>query len=225
MNENTLTDRFFNKMSLDSFSEREIISLMLSFVCSEKAAEYAGTLTSTFGTVRNILEADIDQLIKAGIDTECAGKIKFISCLAAKCKNQPFSDIDVRNFPAMYGLMYSSFMCGEESILTVLSVDENMKIISADELGTLSKNKRKKADYYGKQSARNVLKNGCELAILVHNHPYGKRQPTQADIILTRKIMVFLRTLDIILLDHYIVGKDGACSMRQLGLIYDIDQC
>jgi len=40
---------------------------------------------------------------------------------------------------------------------------------------------------------------------------------------MTRKIMQYLAPFDIHVLDHYIVGNDGAMSMRGCGFIHDME--
>jgi DNA repair protein RadC len=54
---------------------------------------------------------------------------------------------------------------------------------------------------------------GCALAvgaagfILVHNHPSGIPQPSNADIALTRQLRALAAELDLNLLDHFIVAR------------------
>lgn len=70
---------------------------------------------------------------------------------------------------------------------------------------------------------REVIRRALELAstsiILVHNHPSGDPQPSQADIRLTRSIVEVARNLGIAVHDHVIIGTQGHSSMRALGLI------
>jgi len=54
----------------------------------------------------------------------------------------------------------------------------------------------------------------CATAIIVaHNHPSGKLKPSESDIAITKKIRRAGELLDIKLLDHIIVTKDGFYSM------------
>lgn len=58
----------------------------------------------------------------------------------------------------------------------------------------------------------------CNL-ILAHNHPSGNLKPSRADIELTRKIKEGGRLLEITLLDHLIVSKEGYYSMADEGMM------
>jgi len=60
--------------------------------------------------------------------------------------------------------------------------------------------------------------------IMAHNHPNGFSKPSQADIQSTEALIKALKLVDISLIDHIIVGKNDAFSMRDEGLI-NPDQC
>ncbi len=60
----------------------------------------------------------------------------------------------------------------------------------------------------------------CATAIIVaHNHPSGNSTPSQSDKDLTIKIKKSGELLDIKLLDHLIVTKEGFCSFSDKGFI------
>jgi len=58
----------------------------------------------------------------------------------------------------------------------------------------------------------------CSL-ILSHNHPSGNLKPSQADIKLTRKIRQAGEILEIDVLDHLIIGREGYYSFADEGVI------
>ena len=55
--------------------------------------------------------------------------------------------------------------------------------------------------------------------IFVHNHPSGDAQPSPEDKNLTRSLMEAARTIDLRVLDHLIVGKEGYCSFVESRLM------
>jgi len=69
--------------------------------------------------------------------------------------------------------------------------------------------------------ARDVVRDAllCNAAavILLHNHPMGDPDPTQADIETTQIIADRLDMFDISLLDHVIISEHGCYSMNQNG--------
>ncbi len=55
--------------------------------------------------------------------------------------------------------------------------------------------------------------------IIFHNHPTGLVQPSQADRFITKKLSEALATVDIKLLDHFIVSKKDYYSFAEHGLL------
>lgn len=64
-----------------------------------------------------------------------------------------------------------------------------------------------------------ALKSLATSVIMSHNHPSGNLNPSQADIALTRKVKEAGEIMDITLLDHIIITKDGYYSMADEGNI------
>ena len=55
---------------------------------------------------------------------------------------------------------------------------------------------------------------------LIHNHPSGEPQPSEADIKVTRDLMRAGQLLKIELIDHVIIGNPAYCSLRELGYLH-----
>jgi DNA repair protein RadC len=64
-----------------------------------------------------------------------------------------------------------------------------------------------------------AVKSAASQIILIHNHPSGNLKPSQADISLTRKLKAGGELLDIAVLDHIILTKDGYLSLAEEGMI------
>lgn len=59
---------------------------------------------------------------------------------------------------------------------------------------------------------RSALLAGASGIILLHNHPSGAENPSNPDILLTRKIKTACDALDLALMDHLIVTRTGIHS-------------
>ena len=68
-----------------------------------------------------------------------------------------------------------------------------------------------------------ILKHALELLassfIAFHNHPSGNLKPSQADIDLTRKLKEAGKLIDVILLDHLIIGEKKYYSFADDGML------
>jgi DNA repair protein RadC len=60
----------------------------------------------------------------------------------------------------------------------------------------------------------------ASAVILMHNHPSGEAQPSEADIKVTRDLIRAGQLLKIDVLDHVIVGTGQHVSLRALGYFY-----
>lgn len=64
-----------------------------------------------------------------------------------------------------------------------------------------------------------ALKANASAIIVAHNHPSGNPEPSDADILITRKLKEAGRLLEIQLLDQLILLPEGYCSMADEGKI------
>jgi DNA repair protein RadC len=60
---------------------------------------------------------------------------------------------------------------------------------------------------------------GASGLILAHNHPSGDPQPSAADRQVTVRVATALRAIDVRLLDHLIIARNGTVSFAALGLL------
>ena len=63
------------------------------------------------------------------------------------------------------------------------------------------------------------LKANATSIILAHNHPSGQTVPSEADIALTKKLINAGKILEMPILDHLIIAKEGYKSFADEGLI------
>lgn len=64
-----------------------------------------------------------------------------------------------------------------------------------------------------------ALKCNASSLALIHNHPSGNLQPSEADKGITTKLRDACKLLDLVLLDHLIVSKDGYYSFADNGTL------
>jgi DNA repair protein RadC len=72
---------------------------------------------------------------------------------------------------------------------------------------------------YCREIARRALELHAHAVALAHNHPAGDPVPSRADVEITKRIIVVLSNLEIVLHDHAVVGRNTIVSMRSMHLI------
>ena len=70
-----------------------------------------------------------------------------------------------------------------------------------------------------RQVVENALYAGASTIILAHNHPSGVALPSDADVLVTRRIQEALAPLGIRLADHIVVADDDYVSMAESGFL------
>ena len=86
----------------------------------------------------------------------------------------------------------------------------------------LQKGEADSAPFYLNQLLATALTEGAKYIVLSHNHPRGTRRPSREDLACTLRALNAVAPLGIPLLDHIIVVRDGAVSIRESGLIPEI---
>ena len=67
---------------------------------------------------------------------------------------------------------------------------------------------------------RLAVTTAAHAIILMHNHPSGESQPSEADIKVTRDLIRAGQVLKIELLDHIVMGAGNRSSLRELGYFF-----
>jgi DNA repair protein RadC len=65
---------------------------------------------------------------------------------------------------------------------------------------------------------RDAIVRDAAALLLLHNHPAGDPTPSPEDARLTRSVVEAGRLLDVVVLDHVVVGRTGYTSLRAAGL-------
>jgi DNA repair protein RadC len=72
---------------------------------------------------------------------------------------------------------------------------------------------------YPREVVKESLNHNAAAVILVHNHPSGNPEPSEADKTITKRLIEALSIIDIRVLDHLIVGGNDITSLAERGLL------
>ena len=108
------------------------------------------------------------------------------------------------------------FGTSDREIFSVLWMDVRNRLIDHEILfyGTLTH-----CSVYPREVVKAGLRLNAASCILVHNHPSGAPDPSEADQLLTRTLIQTLALVDVRVLDHIIVAGTRTCSFAENGLI------
>ena len=71
------------------------------------------------------------------------------------------------------------------------------------------------ADVRVSEVFRDAIRENCKSVIVVHNHPSGDPTPSREDVQITGKLLEAGRLLDVELLDHVVLARDGYVSLKE----------
>lgn len=102
----------------------------------------------------------------------------------------------------------------EQEVFGVLLLDNRNRVLLWRELfyGTLNQ-----TAVYPREVVKLALQHNAAAVILVHNHPSGHPDASEADIALTRRLKQALALIDVRIPDHFIVAGDQTVSMAERG--------
>lgn len=209
------------KNGLESFTEHEVLELMLSFVLPRiDTNPLAHLLINKFGSIKNVINAPVSELIKidgVGQKTakflKCMGKFSLYLNQANIENNAVIKDLETTKrtiLPLLEGKV------SEEVYL--LCVSSNNRLLCVEKLGSGT-------DSFAHVEIKNFNKimneHNCSNFILCHNHPNGDKQPSAIDNQTTKAFCLNSILNNYNFMDHVIIGNDGTFSYFHSGMIDD----
>ena len=99
---------------------------------------------------------------------------------------------------------------------SVIHLDNRHRVVECQELfrGTIDG-----ASVHPREVVKEALARNAAACILLHNHPSGVAEPSQADELITRRLKDALALVDIRVLDHLIVAGEEVISLAERGVL------
>jgi DNA repair protein RadC len=213
-----LRDRFRNGGG-SALADYELLELVLFRAIPRRDVKpLAKSLLARFGSFAAVAAAPPDRLKEiAGVSEATITELKIIEEAAKR-----FAKTAIENRPAMGSFSAVVAYCQtamahlDREQFRILFLDKR-NILIADEVqstGTVDH-----APVYPREIMRRALALNATALILVHNHPSGDPTPSNADIQMTSQIVSLGKSLNVIVHDHLIIGRNGFASFKGLQLI------
>ncbi|MGD1955433.1 MAG: DNA repair protein RadC [Sphingomonadales bacterium] len=203
----------------DALADYELLELILAIAIPRRDVKpLSKTLMKTFGSLAEVMHADISRLKKvSGLGETSIAVLKTMQAAAVRITKDQMMDRPVLSgWNAVVDYLRASTAYREREVFRVLFLDQK-NILIADEV--LNEGTINHAPIYPREIMRHALELGATAIILCHNHPSGDPTPSRQDIAATRDIIEVGRKLNVKVHDHVIVGKQGCQSMKSMGLI------
>lgn len=195
--------------------DHKLLELLLFYAIPQKDTnELAHILLQKFGSIRGVLEADVNELYAiSGIKENAAVLFKLIMELFRRYADTQNTLLDTSQAVATY--MLSKMMGVNEERLYLLCLNDLMNVQRCVQIGAGSDSG---VALNLKKIVREATSSHCNVVILVHNHPGNNLQPSTEDIQCTVRVGKMLSELGVVLADHVIVSGTNYISMKDAGI-------
>ncbi len=209
---------------IDGLNDHQVLEMLLFYAVPKiDTNPIAHRLIEEFGSLRNVLEADYEELVEIkGIGENAASLIKFSQQFSGRYLRASSFEEDSQRFTdtdALRRYYEGVFLGVKNEQIRAMLVDDNLFMIKEQMImeGTVGK-----AEFSIRKFADFVIKNSSNRVVIAHNHPNGSPMPSKEDIIVTKELYTLLEKLEISLVDHIIVGRAGSFSLRSKNYGYSI---
>ena len=202
---------------LDNFSDIEALEFLLTFALPRRDTNpIAHALLDCFGSYRQVLEADIQDLIRVpGIGENAAILIRLTADANRRyLSSQRRDGRRIRSSKDAGDFLVPMFSYLAEERVYVLSLDSRSKIIHCRAIAEGMSNK---VDFAVRDIVDISLRDNAAGIVLAHNHLSGTALPSKADLHTTEQLYRTLNAMGVTLLDHIIVCDNDYVSLRDSG--------
>jgi DNA repair protein RadC len=203
----------------DPLKPAEVLELLLHFGGhGAQAPAIAGQLLDHFGSLGGVVTADPTRLteIVRG-DGLAVMLLKAVRAAVKAIVREPLEDRPVIGSASALMDYLSVTMRHEQTEMTRLLFLDRKNALIKDEIqhrGTVDH-----TPLYPREVVRRVVELSASAVILVHNHPSGDPTPSRGDIEMTRQLAAALSTINVVLHDHVVVGRNKEISFRKSNLL------
>ena len=212
----------FLKSGLESFQPHEILELLLFYgIPRVDTNGIAHELLKKFGNISAVFNASAEDLKAVkGMTDNAVALIKLVPQLLNVYSSDIHNGDAMDNIKTATSYFVSQYIGVTDEEIKVCCLDDNLKVISCS---TVIKGTVNSAPVNVRKIVEAAYRSNSSIIILAHNHPNGVPVPSQADITITRQLVGTLSAVGIDMIDHIIVGKNTAVSMKNSGYFNILD--
>jgi DNA repair protein RadC len=166
--------------------------------------DLADFLLTHFGSLEALSRASVGELAKVkGVGQAKAIGLKAAFALAARLARSEAEARAVETPEDIARLLGEEMRLLDYESVRVICLNTKHRVLAVEEVtrGTLNESL-----FHPREAFRPALARQAHAVILVHNHPSGNPQPSDADLHVTRRMKEAGELLQIELLDHVILG-------------------
>ena len=206
------------KFGEQALSAQELLQLILGRgVAGESVAVTAQKLLSHFGNLEKLSEASIEELSSIkGIGLAKAAQIKAVFEISRRLSTQAptYKGKKLTDPEKVYRLIKSKLKDYHKEHFYIIALNSRNHSIAEVSVGSLNE-----SVVHPREVFAEAIKNKAASVVFAHNHPSGDPEPSENDLVLTKKLVESGKILGIEVADHIIISKDNFFSFKNKGII------
>ena len=201
-------------------TDSELLAIILSSGNkNESAIDLAKRMIDEYGFKR-LLYLNYQELKKIkGIKEAKATKLMAIFEIIRRVSKQDTTD-SLNNPYIVYKYIINEYIFKEEEQIAVIYLDKSKKVISKK---IYTDNESTSVKIPKRKIVNDAINYNSKAIYLIHNHPSGNVMPSDDDLEATEELFNILYYVEVLLLDHIIIGKNNFYSIRE-EKEYDINE-
>ena len=197
----------FTDHGLDKFTHEEIVELLLTFGTPRRDCKQAArSLLKTFGSIRDVFEADPSELSKVkDLGPNNIVAIKFIYAVAGRYLEQRLVGRDyLSSSQKVHQYLKHHLENLSKEVFKVIYLDGANGVLALEDVsrGTVGG-----AHVHPREVIERSLARGAAGLVFAHNHPSGRTKPSPDDFRVTRQLVHSASLVEIKVIDHLIIGR------------------
>jgi DNA repair protein RadC len=202
-----------------SLADYELLELLLfNAIPKVDVKPLAKKLIETFGTLDAVIAAPESRLKKvAGVDEWVVLQLRIVGAYAERLAAIRIADrCVIASWDATIAYCRTIMAHRDREQLRVLYLDQRNHLIEDAQLGEGTINT---VAVYPREIVRRAVEINAVGLVMLHNHPSGDPDPSEADIKMTAKVKEACDTLGLRLYDHVVIGRGSEASFMTMGLL------
>ncbi|MFJ5297255.1 DNA repair protein RadC [Pseudomonas sp. NPDC088368] len=202
-----------------SLSDAELLAIFLrTGVSGKSAVDLARHLLTQFGSLRTLLEADLPAFsAELGLGPAKYAQLQAVMEMAKRHMGENLKRGSALKSPGQVRTYLKALLRDEpHEVFGCLFLDSKNRVQAFEALFQGSINV---AHVHPRQVVKRALAHNSAAVILCHNHPSGVCEPSEEDVELTELLKNALAMIDVVVVDHLIVGDGDPMSLVELGLM------
>ncbi len=206
------------KFGEQALSVQELLQIILGRgIAGESVVVTAQKLLSQFGSLQKLAEASIEELsLIKGIGLAKATQIKAVFEIGHRLSTQvpSYKSRELSDPKKVYRLIKSKLKDYHKEHFYIIALNSRNYSVAEVSVGSLNA-----SIVHPREVFSEAIKNKAASVIFVHNHPSGDPEPSEGDLITTKRLVEAGKILEIEIVDHIIVTNNNFLSFKERKLL------